>query len=522
MKRLNYITGFLGALLLLSSCTGWIENADPRGLTAEADAFLSEKGYQDILIGAYGAMAKPALYGEQATMGIPEHLAGHWASTSNTSAEYGYQHYDNASYRTQDVMKTSTNALWTNYYKVISQLNVLLEHLQTSDVAFSGNMRAIIEGEARGLRAFLHLDLLRFFGPAPAQGTTNPTNLYLPYVTEITYKAEDLAPDSWDSYVWNLRQDLGAAQLLLSDIDPIEIYALSGTENVPVDEFLLRRKSRFNYWAAVATEARLESWLGCGNPSSPHTKRAAELARSVIEAKGFGGVTLFPLANGTNMRIERTLNQEFIFGIEYPKLYETIETRYLGAITVSSGNVVNRLRPVYAIGVGAVDDLYTSTDWRGNKRNTDYWVVSSDPSVYAYRKYVNEIFEGGDKAPLNRVACIRIAEMYMLVFEGESSTSAARNALLNEYITARDLGAEGSEAVIINAMDDQIKMNRGGQIEKEYHKEFYGEGQMFFFYKRNNYSRFVWPGNRTITNPEQFYQLQIPEDTYWNFYFTNY
>lgn len=46
-------------------------------------------------------------------------------------------------------------------------------------------------------------------------------------------------------------------------------------------------------------------------------------------------------------------------------------------------------------------------------------------------------------------------------------------------------------------------------MEKEYRKEFFGEGQMWFFYKKHDFTRFTWPKNKTI--PEGAYLLPIPK-----------
>ena len=47
-------------------------------------------------------------------------------------------------------------------------------------------------------------------------------------------------------------------------------------------------------------------------------------------------------------------------------------------------------------------------------------------------------------------------------------------------------------------------------LEKEYRKEFYGEGQLWFFYKRLGYETFMFcPINRMT---EANYRFSIPDD----------
>ena len=53
--------------------------------------------------------------------------------------------------------------------------------------------------------------------------------------------------------------------------------------------------------------------------------------------------------------------------------------------------------------------------------------------------------------------------------------------------------------------EDKIKE----RLELEYRKEFFLEGQMFFFYKRFNYSTFAWPASFNL--PDNAYKLPLPK-----------
>lgn len=517
MKRLNYIAGFVCALLLFSGCTNWLENAKSRGETSDKEAYEQESGFEAVLAGAYNHMASTNLYGKNITMHIPEYLVRHWTTAQDNTDGRRLSDYDLDEMRTNESNRKLIADTWNQFYTTIAQLNSLIAALEVTDIKFSGDNKDIILGEARGLRAFLHLDLLRFFGPIPSDGIANSSNLYLPYVTKLTTNAEDLKPASWDDYIWQLRQDLGASQLLLSDIDPIDLYSQEGVEGYggtddknPLDEFQTFRKRRFNYWAAVATEARLESWLL--NP-----ERAAELAKSVIEARSFDNHLLFPLeSDGSTTANNRTMNRENIFYIHNPDLYPNIEDLYLGTLAGTSGT--QRNIPNYGIEEDPVRRLFNNRtdDWRGGLK---YWVIhkntTSEIPILQYLKYVNDLWEENRREYLNRVPVIRAGEMYLLVFEGmDTSTGFAKDAL-ETFLVARGLTETKS---ITDAMLFD-KMRAGGPIEMEYHKEFQGEGQMFYFYKRNEYREYTWPVARTLNNYKQFYNVEIPQLNYWDFYF---
>ena len=89
------------------------------------------------------------------------------------------------------------------------------------------------------------------------------------------------------------------------------------------------------------------------------------------------------------------------------------------------------------------------------------------------------------------------------------------------YILAECAATPGEAAEFLNkvrnirGVDPVVctEANRLDEIEKEYRKEFYGEGQLFFFYKRHAYTTFLhshvnqmaesnymfsWPDNETL------------------------
>ena len=72
---------------------------------------------------------------------------------------------------------------------------------------------------------------------------------------------------------------------------------------------------------------------------------------------------------------------------------------------------------------------------------------------------------------MNELPLIRLAEMYFIVMEATSSTTEA-NGLFSEYASSRGIATA------------DLSSNKLRTLTKEFNKEFYAEGQMFFFYKR--------------------------------------
>ncbi len=531
MKRINYIAGLVIALFLFSSCVkDWLEGAPQRSVTQEPDEYADEAGFRSALIGAYTFMADLDLYGEKATMYVPEFIIRNWAGPGTGSLDDKFNNYHDGNNRDNDDVRNVVAGMWTKAYRAIAQLNTLINHIRETDVAFDEDGKDLILGEALGLRAFLHLDILRFFGDEPA--FLNPGKVYLPYVTQISNNVNGLAPCSYEEYIMQLRQDLDESQFLLNDIDPIKFYKQEGTGSElgdPDDPFWTARKRRFNYWAAVATQARLESWLhGTLFENTEYSgggrEKAARLAWEVIQARTGDGRVLFPLTKRTeleSMASDRnyTMNSEHIFEIENSELYESVQDRYLGKIedisAGGSGEVAARARPVYVQKWEHIqtlyNDIYPGEDWRGT--TTFYWRRKENDSdgMYTYRKYINEIFDSGERSQLNRVSLIRIAEMYLLLFEGMplDVKSYAR-----EYAEKR--GIINGANLLIDRLTNGTQNDIDGQISKEYRKEFYGEGQMFFYMKRYLYSEYTWPEYDDPGIGQ--YMLQLPLLGYTDFY----
>ena len=50
--------------------------------------------------------------------------------------------------------------IWTKMYNTITNANLLLQELKTTDVAFETGVKELLTGEALAVRAYLHLDLV--------------------------------------------------------------------------------------------------------------------------------------------------------------------------------------------------------------------------------------------------------------------------------------------------------------------------------------------------------------------------
>ena len=94
---------------------------------------------------------------------------------------------------------------------------------------------------------------------------------------------------------------------------------------------------------------------------------------------------------------------------------------------------------------------------------------------------------------------IRLAEMYYIAAE-----SAPDLAMAARYLNAIR-AARGLDDVTLSSEGDRL-----AQLEKEYRKEFYAEGQIWYFYKRNAYKTFLNCPVASMT--EANYRFAVPDD----------
>ncbi|KAA6350961.1 RagB/SusD family nutrient uptake outer membrane protein [termite gut metagenome] len=491
MKR-RYLIILVGALFLLNSCSDWLD-VNPRSEIRENVLLSSEDGYKNALIGAYILLAQQGLYGRDASMYIPEALSRHWTVSSNSSASFAQQLYRLSEFSyTNSNVEPLISGLWLNYYKVIVQLNDILENLETSPVVFSQNNGRIIEGEALGLRAFLHLEILRLFGPVPDIATQG--ELAIPYVTKMTKDPNKLVSISYSKVLEGIEKDLDAAEKLL-EIDPVIRNSndflnnpIRSGGNLPEDKWQFYRQSRFNYYAVLGAKARFYHWIG-------NKAKAVDYAKKVVEAVNSDHSPKFALAteatySTSDFYSNLVMYSEHLFGIQNPDLQSIISPLFKeSSATLTQTEAL--LNTAYETGVN-VNDI---------RRPSRYWetvVYQTSVRTNHFRKY-----SGSNQIPTNnRVPVLRLAELYLILIEDLPLEEAKPYFSAFRVSRALDISIEDPSTANETALLSRL--------EREYRKEFYGEGQMFFFYKKHNYTRYTWPAAFTL--PAGAYVIPKPKE----------
>lgn len=492
--------------MTFSSCNDWLD-VSPRTEVKEDVLFSTEDGYKRALTGAYILMAKTNLYGGSTTMYMPELLVRHWVIPSSLptgASPIQIYRFGNHQYTLEEA-ENYLNNIWINYYKVITQLNDIIKHLEDNTQAkFEFQNDKIIMGEAIGLRAFLHLDILRFFGPVPVGN--NHSEIAIPYVTEKTKDAVKLISIPYSEVIKNIEDDLNRAEQLLSGVDPIlkynnmtlNYYQYPETNLDLQDNWRWKRQDRFNYYACLGTKARFYQWIGDIN-------KATECAKRVIEAVNGDNTSKFVLAADPGENYNQvyapgynlTMYTEQLFGIHNPDMQNDIKSWFNDGTNSLLSQAQATMNSIYEwTTVGSSDIRY-----RTSSADTRYWELKtySNGQLNQFKKFIgNDIIKTNNRVPL-----LRLAEMYLIMIENLPLEEAASYYSKFRIARAMDISTEQSSMASETA--------RKNRVATEYRKDFFGEGQMFFFYKRLNYSTGIAPLN-AVTFTNEKYVLPKPKN----------
>jgi hypothetical protein len=90
--------------------------------------------------------------------------------------------------------------------------------------------------------------------------------------------------------------------------------------------------------------------------------------------------------------------------------------------------------------------------------------------------------------------------MYLIAAESESSPVVAVNEYVNPLRAHRGVSELDATATTQSQLDEEIRV--------QYRREFIGEGQLFYYYKRLNVQKL--PTLATFTSSDKVYKLPIP------------
>lgn len=489
----------------LTSCSDWLDVSPKAQIKAE-DNFSSEQGYKDALTGVYLQMASTSTYGQELTYGMLDAMAQYYTAmaTNNT------YRYDAAFDYANSAVESRINALWQQMYTTIANCNELISRIDAADAAtFTGRNYYLIRGEAYGLRALMHFDLVRLWGEPYAK---NPHHQCIPYMTQVTSDVLPLV--TVDEALTRCLADLSIAEAALA-VDPVVASApasASATDftftasssfaagTIPDSNYERNRTFKMNYYAVCMLQARIHLYRG-------NYTEALAAARKVINQQTFYFTPDAEINVAESAQRNRIFAEELVFA-----LYDSgLRSRYSTYFTTDNQTSLIMSEQSYQ----AVYELFTP-GFSGDYRFA-YQTQELD-GKYHSTKYMQPA--GGNTNYMFRLPMMRLSEAYYIAAECElklNHNASEALKLLNTVRSHRNLtdpltAATASESTAASAAEQQVM----DEIWKEYVKEFMGEGQLYFFYKRLNYEQIPIPtalGNTvSYTYVVPNYVFPLPDD----------
>lgn len=500
MKHLIYIL-LTTTMLGLTSCSDWLDVSPKTSIPTDSQ-FDSEAGFKDALTGIYLKLGTTTLYAGDLTYAYLDELAGLYSDYPqyNSSAVFD----QSITFDYENVFLSKKNSIYSTMYNIIANINNFLEYVdKNKDVITTERYHDTMKGEALGLRAFLHFDLLRLFGPIYK---VHPASKAIPYRTAFNKDATPILPAS--EVVDAILKDLIEAEKLLKESDPCDFFTDQSNEEFQTkNKFLVNREFRMNLYAVKAMLARVYCYKGDAESKA----LAADYAKQVIAASRY--FTLYKSQTASSYNSIRYAEQ--IFGITVNELSNLLTNNYMDMENTNiqqhfylTGDKFNFFYETSGVG---------TTDWRKGAEMFEVVNGVSGSSVFC-RKYNQKplissySYSGADAMPL-----IRLPEMYYIVAECAVSASESAEAL-NTVRFAR--GISYSDEIMTTGYDEpdasseenKEQTRRINEIMKEYRKEYFAEGQLFYFLKAHNYSTYHGCGVDAMT--EAHYQMTLPDDEY--------
>ena len=478
MKRSIYIAAIA---ILLAGCSKFLD-VNPKGEVLDADMFTTAEGFEDALYGVYNEIAEStSLYGAWLWW-IPEACSQNVISgSSSNDYQFGYLQLGDW-YATGPTSIRSK--VWSDGYKAINHINNIVQHAEDGGVdGFKhGNLYL---GEALALRAMLHFDIFRLFGP-PSWADDSEKKEAIPYVEKYAFSVTPFS--SYDEVISKVLGDLQRAERLLSEDEDL----LPAERDNSATGFTGARITHLNLYAVQALIARVY-WTAGDLPN------AAIYAQKVIDSGKFTFRSQGAFVQPDNGTLDLS---ETIFGL-YGETYQRqnmSKYRLSGSIS-NPFYLASDWKEIYEEGTGITSD-FRLTAWFNDGSET-------------LRKLVNTMWYEGTSTTYTGSSILganvlRIPEMYYILAENylDGNPSMAVD-YFNAVVTTR-----GRDAVAAGSFTYEM-------LFRERRREFYGEGFTWHEMKRQGRDittvrGIVLPGNVAAS-----YMLPIPDEEYEARYNTN-
>lgn len=449
MKKINYIIGLIAVniVVVFSGCDNWL-GIQPADRVTEEQVFTTESGFWGALNGVYTDMLNTNLYGAALSCELVEILGQRY---NVTTIRPDYKELTEYKY-TNDYPKQRLQSVWENAYRLILNCNLILKNAEEHREVLDEQAYAIVKAEALAIRAFLHFDMLRLFGPI--YDKEHQEQAAIPYNEKVSVSASELLPARVVLEERVLR-DLKEAEGLLKKYDPIITEGSLMSSEDEEENTYRYRGLRLNYYAILALQARV-------NLYADHKTEALTYAKLVIEDANreayFPFVEHNSIMNAQNP--DRVFSTEVLFSLMNNKRNDLF-TNYFDPENAQTYKLVPR--------EGTIEAMFQEDG--ADYRYKPLWITS--PVAGESKLLINVRFKKLSNTDLladKLMPLVRLSEMYLIAAECEPREEDGYHWL---NTLRRNRG---------NATEVSDKLQE--RLKNEYAKEFLCEGQLFFYYKR--------------------------------------
>lgn len=480
---MKIFTWIIVVSILFSSCKKWLD-VRPESQIGKDELFQTESGFQEALNGVYTNCTDFNSYGAQLTFAMPDVLAQNYSIAPQNYLNY--LQFSVYNYKDQYFM-SARDLVWKRMYNAIVNCNLILSNVESHKGLLSNINYGLIKGEALALRAYIHFDVLRLFAPSYANGANAKA---VPYVKDFS---NTVTPSSTVTEVLNaVIADLTEAKAILKSTDPIlsaqYIVGYPGdktsTEESLSSLFWQNRRHRMNYYAVCGTLARAYLYMN-------KKQDALTNAMEVINSNKFPWTKIPDFISSNPQTIDRILYKELVFAWYDPAERDDLSALFNTGIT---GLYIEK---------NAGNTLYETGGVGGEDVRFKQWlkpVSDITGDRYELQKYVRD--KDLNLHPLMAPA-LRLSELYYIAAECTYDTDPSKaTALVDSVRFHRGINAQ------LSAPDKETFLT---ELTKEARKEFYGEGQIFYMYKRLN-RNIVGLSGISYTASDKIFVLPLPND----------
>ena len=474
---------FAFAALTLSSCSDWLD-LYPSDEIKEEYLFSSGDGFRTATNGIYRKMATFDLYGSNLTWGILDAWAQAYYIEQAPSIAGGtpMRKIAELAFKNTELVPV-TDAMWKAAWNVVANCNELAQQAVEADPnLFYGldSERQMILGEAIGLRAFVQFDLLRIYAPSPSSvGFREDNRTFIPYVNVYPSYINDHQTVNY--CLEQIIADLKEAQRILEEVDKeskMNANSRFNINEVSQSQFAGSRGYRLNYYAVTAELARVYLYAG------KNAEAYAE-AKKIIDEESETGYFKASTSSSGFRNGNMKMYNDIIFGLYSPK--ELVEWDQ----EINHGSDGSSEEHYLCLDSEVAKELY------GDEKDSDWrFKYQLEEMYYGYYYRTLKYYKQTESTTVGitnnqTIPMIRMSEVYYIAAEAIFDTNPQEAQGYLELVKK----GRGVSKKFDNVTNKSEFINL---LVNDARREFLGEGQIFYMYKRLNRTM---PASSYYSNP---------------------